>query len=44
MIGQGGVKLDGTVVTELDVPRAAARRLASCRPGKRRFVRYPAES
>ena len=32
MIGQGGVKLDGTVVTELDVPRARARGSASCRP------------
>ena len=33
MIGQGGVKLDGTVVSELDVPRARARGIASCRPG-----------
>jgi tyrosyl-tRNA synthetase len=43
MIGQGGVKLDGTVVTELDVPRAD---LAGSvvQAGKRRFVRYPAES
>jgi tyrosyl-tRNA synthetase len=42
MIGQGGVKLDGTVVSELDVPRA---RLAGSvvQAGKRRFVRYPAE-
>jgi tyrosyl-tRNA synthetase len=43
MIGQGGVKLDGTVVTELDVPRAE---LAGSvvQAGKRRFVRYPPES
>jgi hypothetical protein len=36
------VKLDGTVVSELDVPRA---RLAGSvvQAGKRRFVRYPAE-
>ena len=42
MIGQGGVKLDGTVVSELDVPRA---QLAGSvvQAGKRRFVRYPAE-
>jgi len=43
MIGQGGVKVDGTVMTELDVPRA---QLAGSvvQAGKRRFVRYPGES
>ena len=43
MIGQGGVKLDGTVVKELDVPR---QELAGSvvQAGKRRFVRYTAES
>jgi len=43
MIGQGGVKVDGTVMTELDVPRV---QLAGSvvQAGKRRFVRYPGES
>jgi tyrosyl-tRNA synthetase len=38
LIGQGGVKLDGDAVSELDVPRA---RLAGAvlQAGKRRFVR-----
>jgi tyrosyl-tRNA synthetase len=38
MIAQGGVRLDGTPVTELDVPRA---RLAGAlvQAGKRRFIR-----
>ena len=38
LIGQGGVRLDGDVVTELDLPRA---RLAGAllQAGKRRFVR-----
>ena len=43
MIGQGGVKLDGTVVTELDVARADIAG-SVVQAGKRRFVRYPAES
>jgi tyrosyl-tRNA synthetase len=39
LIGQGGVKLDGEVVSELDVPR---KRLAGAllQAGKRRFVRF----
>src|SRR4249919_1703401 len=41
MIGQGGVKLDGTVVAELDVPRAQLTGVV-VQAGKRRFVRYPA--
>ena len=38
LIGQGGVRLNGDVVTELDLPRA---RLAGAllQAGKRRFVR-----
>ena len=38
MLAQGGVKLDGEAVTELDVPRE---RLAGAilQAGKRRFVR-----
>jgi tyrosyl-tRNA synthetase len=38
LIGQGGVKLDGEAVTELDVPRD---RLGGVvlQAGKRRFVR-----
>ena len=39
MIGQGGVKLNGAVVSELDLPRAdLAGSLVQA--GKRRFVRY----
>ena len=39
LIAQGGVKVDGEVVTELDVPRE---RLAGAlvQAGKRRFVRF----
>jgi tyrosyl-tRNA synthetase len=38
LIGQGGLRLDGDVVTELDVPRG---RLAgvTVQAGKRRFAR-----
>ena len=39
MIGQGGVKLNGTVVSELDLPRAELAG-ALVQAGKRRFVRY----
>jgi tyrosyl-tRNA synthetase len=41
LIAQGGVKIDGEVVSELDVPRA---RLAGAvvQAGKRRFVRFRA--
>ncbi|MGL6279068.1 MAG: tyrosine--tRNA ligase [Gaiella sp.] len=38
LIGQGGVKLDGAVVSELDLPRARAAG-ALVQAGKRRFVR-----
>ncbi len=40
LIAQGGVKIDGEVVSELDAPRT---RLlgATLQAGKRRFVRYP---
>ncbi len=38
LIGQGGVKLDGAVVTELDVPRAGLAGL-TLQAGKRRFAR-----
>jgi tyrosyl-tRNA synthetase len=38
LIGQGGVKLDGAVVTELDVPRSTLAG-ATLQAGKRRFVR-----
>ena len=38
LIGQGGVKLDGAVVTELDVPRAQLVG-ATLQAGKRRFAR-----
>jgi tyrosyl-tRNA synthetase len=42
MIGQGGVKLNGAVVSELDVPRAdLAGSLVQA--GKRRFVRYESD-
>jgi tyrosyl-tRNA synthetase len=40
MIGQGGVKLNGAVVSELDLPRADLEG-ALVQAGKRRFVRYP---
>ena len=39
LIGQGGVKLDGEVVRELDVDRAALRD-ATLQAGKRRFTRF----
>ena len=38
LIGQGGVKLDGAVVTELDVPRAGLAG-STLQAGKRRFAR-----
>ncbi|HUH14723.1 MAG TPA: tyrosine--tRNA ligase [Gaiellaceae bacterium] len=38
LIGQGGVKVDGAVVTELDVPRAGLSG-ATVQAGKRRFAR-----
>jgi tyrosyl-tRNA synthetase len=38
LIGQGGVKLDGTAVTELDLPRAGLVG-ATLQAGKRRFAR-----
>jgi tyrosyl-tRNA synthetase len=38
LIGQGGVKLDGAVVTELDVPRAGLAGV-TLQAGKRRFAR-----
>ena len=41
MIGQGGVRLNGEVVSELDVPRADLAG-ALVQAGKRRFVRYAA--
>ena len=41
LIAQGGVKLDGAVVSDLDVPRAAL--LGSLlQAGKRQFVRFRA--
>jgi tyrosyl-tRNA synthetase len=43
MIAQGGVKLDGAVVSDLDVPRSQVAG-ALVQAGKRRFVRYPADS
>ena len=39
LIGQGGVKLGGEVVRELDVARAALRD-ATVQAGKRRFTRF----
>jgi len=39
LIAQGGVKLDGTVVTELDVPRSVLEG-ALLQAGKRQFVRF----
>ncbi len=39
LIAQGGVKLDGAVVTELDVPRADLRDV-TVQAGKRRFARF----
>jgi tyrosyl-tRNA synthetase len=41
LIGQGGVKLNGEVVTELDVPRAQLAG-ATLQAGKRRFLRFQA--
>ena len=41
MIGQGGVKLNGAVVSELDLPRGDVAG-ALVQAGKRRFVRYAA--
>lgn len=43
MIGQGAVKLDGTTVTDLDVPRQTVVG-ALLQAGKRRFVRYPLDA
>jgi len=43
MIGQGAVKLDGTTVTDLDVPRQTVVG-ALLQAGKRRFVRYPSDA
>jgi len=42
MIGQGGVKLNGAVVSELDLPRADIVG-ALVQAGKRRFVRFAAD-
>jgi tyrosyl-tRNA synthetase len=42
LIGQGGVKVGGTVVSELDLPRAQLRG-SVVQAGKRRFVRVPAD-
>jgi tyrosyl-tRNA synthetase len=39
LIAQGGVKLDGAVVTGLDVPRADLRD-STVQAGKRRFARF----
>ena len=39
LIGQGGVKLDGEVVRDLDIARAALRD-ATLQAGKRRFTRF----
>jgi tyrosyl-tRNA synthetase len=41
LIGQGGVKLDGAVVTDLDVPRISLAG-ALLQAGKRQFVRFRA--
>jgi tyrosyl-tRNA synthetase len=41
LIGQGGVKVDGEPVTELDVPRARLEG-ATLQAGKRRFARFRA--
>ena len=41
LIGQGGVKVDGEPVTELDVPRSRLEG-ATLQAGKRRFARFPA--
>ncbi len=43
MIGQGGVKLNGDVVTELDLPREDVAG-ALVQAGKRRFVRTTASA
>ena len=39
LIAQGGVKLDGEAVTELDLPRARLEG-ATLQAGKRRFLRF----
>ena len=41
LISQGAVKIDGGVVTEIDVPRARLEG-ALVQAGKRRFMRFPA--
>ena len=41
LIEQGGVKLDGEAVTEIDVPRARLEG-ATVQAGKRRFARFQA--
>jgi tyrosyl-tRNA synthetase len=41
LIEQGGVRLDGEAVTQLDVPRARLEG-ATLQAGKRRFARFPA--
>ncbi len=41
LIGQGGVRIDGEVVSDLDVPRARLEG-ALVQAGKRRFMRFPA--
>jgi tyrosyl-tRNA synthetase len=41
LIGQGGVKIDGEPVTEVDVPRARLEG-ATVQAGKRRFARFRA--
>jgi tyrosyl-tRNA synthetase len=43
MISQGGVKVDGNVVTELDLPRGDVAG-ALVQAGKRRFVRFAADA
>jgi tyrosyl-tRNA synthetase len=43
MIGQGGVKLNGSPVTDLDVARASVAG-ALVQAGKRRFMRYAADA
>ena len=40
LIGQGGVKIDGEPLTDLDLPRSKLLG-ATVQAGKRRFVRYP---
>ena len=41
LIGQGGVKIDGEAVTEVDVPRSRLQG-ATLQAGKRRFARFRA--